>query len=273
MGFTMLTAGAETHISQLTKSKLDTAGACCRQARTKPEPKPGKSSSNTTCSALFAPLAAALFWVAPAQNASAAVLQYYYHGYDLSCPAAGCTFSYPPSLRFGWTGNLVVDESLLPGGTLSGLTLALDWLAQPGLGLLSRQLTISDQSGVLASYLDQAVNQGLPFDWSSYGILEATYGPILVAGVSLGHFGLTFDADKAIIAWSGSNDGLGSFFLNPAGTSDGIDRLGELRSTVPGVWSGPAPVPLPAALPLFATGLGVLGLLGWRRKRRAALAA
>jgi len=27
--------------------------------------------------------------------------------------------------------------------------------------------------------------------------------------------------------------------------------------------------PLPAALPLFATGLGVLGLLGWRRKRRA----
>jgi hypothetical protein len=34
-------------------------------------------------------------------------------------------------------------------------------------------------------------------------------------------------------------------------------------------------VPLPAALPLFATGLGALGLLGWRRKRKnaAALAA
>jgi hypothetical protein len=28
-------------------------------------------------------------------------------------------------------------------------------------------------------------------------------------------------------------------------------------------------VPLPAAVPLFATGLGALGLLGWRRKRRA----
>jgi hypothetical protein len=27
------------------------------------------------------------------------------------------------------------------------------------------------------------------------------------------------------------------------------------------------PTPLPAALPLFATGLGGLGLLGWRRKR------
>ena len=28
--------------------------------------------------------------------------------------------------------------------------------------------------------------------------------------------------------------------------------------------------PLPAALPLFATNLGGLGLLGWRRKRKAA---
>jgi hypothetical protein len=29
------------------------------------------------------------------------------------------------------------------------------------------------------------------------------------------------------------------------------------------------PTPLPAALPLFATGLGALGLLDWRRKRKA----
>jgi hypothetical protein len=28
-------------------------------------------------------------------------------------------------------------------------------------------------------------------------------------------------------------------------------------------------VPLPAALPLFASGIGGLGLLGWRRKRKA----
>jgi hypothetical protein len=27
--------------------------------------------------------------------------------------------------------------------------------------------------------------------------------------------------------------------------------------------------PLPATLPLFATGIGGLGLLGWRRKRKA----
>jgi len=38
------------------------------------------------------------------------------------------------------------------------------------------------------------------------------------------------------------------------------------------IFWGLAPVvtPLPAALPLFATGLGALGLLGWKRRRRAA---
>lgn len=34
--------------------------------------------------------------------------------------------------------------------------------------------------------------------------------------------------------------------------------------------NGGAATPLPAALPLFATGLGAMGLLGWRRKRKAA---
>ena len=33
-----------------------------------------------------------------------------------------------------------------------------------------------------------------------------------------------------------------------------------------------AATPLPAGLPLFATGLGALGLLGWRRKRKASAA-
>lgn len=37
--------------------------------------------------------------------------------------------------------------------------------------------------------------------------------------------------------------------------------------------TGISEVPLPAAFPLFATGLGVMGLLGWRRKRQTAAAA
>jgi hypothetical protein len=37
--------------------------------------------------------------------------------------------------------------------------------------------------------------------------------------------------------------------------------------------SGTSTTPLPAALPLFASGLGALGLLGWRRKRKASASA
>ena len=40
------------------------------------------------------------------------------------------------------------------------------------------------------------------------------------------------------------------------------------------VWTSvtPSAVPLPAALPLFASGLGVMGVLAWRRKRKKAAA-
>ena len=48
--------------------------------------------------------------------------------------------------------------------------------------------------------------------------------------------------------------------------TDGID--GETHGLFGAITS---PVPLPAALPLFATGVGLMGLLAWRRKRKGAL--
>ena len=48
-----------------------------------------------------------------------------------------------------------------------------------------------------------------------------------------------------------------------------------LGTTTGGGFNNPSATPLPGALPLFATGLGVMGLFGWRRNRKngAALAA
>lgn len=60
----------------------------------------------------------------------------------------------------------------------------------------------------------------------------------------------------------GSSYFSGHLFTN-AWFDGGVTRM---RFVVEGSVS---PVPLPAALPLFATGLGVMGLLGWRRKRNA----
>lgn len=54
-------------------------------------------------------------------------------------------------------------------------------------------------------------------------------------------------------------------FPNDPATDFGTSVVG---SASPGV----ATTPLPAALPLFATGLGAMGLFGWRRKRKSAAA-
>jgi hypothetical protein len=48
--------------------------------------------------------------------------------------------------------------------------------------------------------------------------------------------------------------------------------LGPLLDLPVGTWEETT-TPLPAALPLFASGLGGLVLLGWRRKRKAQAAA
>ena len=52
------------------------------------------------------------------------------------------------------------------------------------------------------------------------------------------------------------------FEFKGTGGSFTMDKL----STVSAI----STTPVPAALPLFASGLGVLGLLGWRRKKKAA---
>ena len=49
------------------------------------------------------------------------------------------------------------------------------------------------------------------------------------------------------------------------------DRFEYVSATWTG--TGTMTTPLPTALPLFATGLGALGLLGWRRNRKAQAAA
>ena len=59
-----------------------------------------------------------------------------------------------------------------------------------------------------------------------------------------------------------------TLFGFPTDAFNGADTIGIDNVTLQS--STPAPVPLPAGLPLMAGGLGLLGLMGWRRKRKAA---
>jgi hypothetical protein len=64
----------------------------------------------------------------------------------------------------------------------------------------------------------------------------------------------------------------GQIALSPGALTGEIISGKNIGIASGGSVNGPSVVPLPAALPLFATGLGALGLLGWRRKRKAAIA-
>jgi hypothetical protein len=67
----------------------------------------------------------------------------------------------------------------------------------------------------------------------------------------------------------------GDTFATGSGTFD-LTSMGDTTfcaASTGGSCSPVSAVPLPAALPLFATGLAGLGLLGWRRKRKAQAAA
>jgi len=59
-------------------------------------------------------------------------------------------------------------------------------------------------------------------------------------------------------------------FNSPQHTNENADGSFQWVVPSPGtnIYDGVSSVPLPATLPLFATGLGALGLLGWRRKRK-----
>lgn len=66
---------------------------------------------------------------------------------------------------------------------------------------------------------------------------------------------------------AGSGEYFTSVVLASTGYSFEVDNFAAILSATPGA------TPLPGALPLFATGIASAGLLGWRRRRKAAVAA
>ena len=89
---------------------------------------------------------------------------------------------------------------------------------------------------------------------------------------NLGFFYVPFFPGGSAFAFDPLANDTYIFTLSLTDNTNNNASLGSVQATVI-AGEGAAATPLPAALPLFASGLGGLGLLGWRRKRKKSAAA
>jgi hypothetical protein len=168
-------------------------------------------------------------------------------------PANASTYTYNVNFDIGGTdgsGDIVTGTIMTDSD--SGPLVGSDFLSWsftlPGIG------TITSSSGTGSFLLPtdiSATSAGLFYNSVACG------GPVTFTGAAGGlNFECGFIADYAGTGSGGDTD-----FLDLDGTP----------ASFPFATMGATP--LPAALPLFGTVLGVGGLLGWRRKRKNALAA
>ena len=113
-------------------------------------------------------------------------------------------------------------------------------------GVIANLLVTRDATGLFSAY----VNGGLAFS-----VMDPT-GSTTFSGLN-NRIWFFVDDFQSLFYYPDSPDA-GSGFINSIRVST---PEGESLIT-------PVVTPLPAALPLFATGLGALGLLGWRRKQK-----
>jgi len=203
-------------------------------------------------------LAAATIGIGLAAPANAATFSWSYSGTGffgtgtdtgsgtLTTGGLAPTCGSPPSCSY------VTPFNTTPGSTITSITgtwdgFTITGLVNPGSFDANNNVLYLPPNGV---FLDASANGepgGLSFFVSNYtGNNVPTPTDVVVQ--------LFFDTTFLEYAALTATTGFGCCSLGTAGDF-----------TVTGVGAAP----IPAALPLFSTGLGVLGLLGWRRKRRA----
>ncbi|GBF26421.1 hypothetical protein MnTg02_01460 [bacterium MnTg02] len=124
-------------------------------------------------------------------------------------------------------------------------------------------------SEMASMFYDTLANKG------QFASLEDDIAGIFQTGWGLSNTG-PFDNLMSAGYWPGTSisDVLARDFYFSSGNQGVTGKTSNLYA-----WAvhdgdvGMAVVPLPAALPLFGTGLGIMGFIGWRRKRRMAAEA
>ena len=182
---------------------------------------------------------------------------------------------------FDTTDTISVDISKLPG-IVTG-TNTTEGVGIPGQATVSFSYTSTDPNAPTSVFTDnyniyepppppsniEKVLPCLPVRPACFGPLSDTLQIVLTPDLSNGSLGV------AITFMSDPSDELavltplpGAILMAEDGTIQSIQELSDLTVS----FQSDVETPLPAALPLFATGIGALGLLGWRKRKAQAVA-
>jgi hypothetical protein len=166
-----------------------------------------------------------------------------------------------------FTGSFVFDNQLVPGlGTVN-----VFFSSFPDITLIPNATAFSITFDSLSFNLGDNINSLLPAGIQyKNGVFN---GFEFIADFAFQSKEYQFRIDGPVITVK-ILDGIPNAF-DPNGFPTGGSLINAKINILAGLTNEAAFVPavaetpLPAALPLFATGLGALGLLGWRRKRKA----
>jgi hypothetical protein len=176
--------------------------------------------------------------------------------------SAGATTTYNFDLTMGTAslGINTVTGTITTGGTIGQLSLS---------DLVTWNLTIQTIGGPVPGGPETLIGPG---QLGSNSIAATAFSSpssftdLAATATTLSYFFGDSSQPSLLEIVEGGLGGDGIYLWN-AGTI--YQPAGLFELVIDGQGFGVSPTPLPAALPLFATGLGAIGLFGWRRKRRA----
>jgi hypothetical protein len=194
-------------------------------------------------------------------------------------------------LRMTATALVIAGSAFIVRPASAAVVWSFDQVGADVVGTLSGSLNLTDATPYTYPEYDEDFTAIGPDAAIAYGDQGIAYHYLLSSGpMSFGSGGLTYATGVTGSVFG--LDGGALLFYVPVGYVNNSSLSGTItfaNATISGlgitpgdyVYSFPgdtitlefAATPLPATLPLFVTGLGVMGLLGWRRKRKAQAAA